>query len=118
MNPETSQRENFITVLLYAQLLSRRHVVAAIPLIAGLARVRADRPFLAVADGPDLVRGQPLLDVEIPEAGRATVAQTQVVFGRAALVAVPFDHYRESGILREDALEEFGVSCSRPLSVG
>src|SRR5512140_2726208 len=112
IKPETSQRENFITFPPY--LLGRRHMVAAIPLVAGLVRVRADRLFLTVADGPDLVRGQPLLHVEIPQAGGSTITQTQVVFGRAALVAMPFDHHGESRVLREDALQEFGVGRGRP----
>ena len=75
----------------YPILLPGREVHAAVLLPARLVVVGALRTFLAVADGLQLVAGNAQLDQEVLGGGGAPVAQGQVVFGRAALVAMALD---------------------------
>src|ERR1700722_5921073 len=84
---------------------------AAVLLPAILARFRALRALLAIADGFQAIRGDALLYQEILGGSGAPISQREVVLGGAALIAVAFHHYREVGILLEDLLEQRGVFC-------
>src|SRR5579862_5526349 len=70
-------------------LLRGRQMRAAIALVTGIAGVGTYRAILTVADGADLIGGYAQLHQEVLGSGGAAVTQTQVVFGRAALIAVP-----------------------------
>src|SRR5690349_8705315 len=85
----------------------------AVFLPAGLIRFGALRTFLAVADGLQLVPVYAELDEEFFGSLRATVGKTEVVFGRAALVCVAFDHNRGVRIIVEQALKDIGVASQR-----
>ena len=68
------------------------------------------RTLLAVADGLQTVGGNSELHQEVLGGTGAAVAQAQVVFGRAALVAVAFHHDGGVREIGEDALERGGVA--------
>src|ERR1035441_5126516 len=76
---------------LYPILLPCGEVRAAVLLPARLVVVGALRRFLAVSDGLQLVARDPQLDEEFLGGGGAPVAESQVVLGRAALVAMALD---------------------------
>ena len=66
-------------------------VTAAILLPAGLVRLGAERRFLALGDDGDAIGGDTEADQVGLDGVGAAIAERQVVFGGAALVAVPFD---------------------------
>src|ERR1700685_4452258 len=70
---------------------------------AGFIALSAERLFLAVADGPDTVCRNAQRDQGLLGGIRAVVAQCQVVFSRAALVAVPLDGELDVGMLLQKA---------------
>ena len=86
-------------------LLPGREVGAAILLPAGFVGFGALRTLLAVADRLQPVGGNSELHQEILGGTGAAVAQAEIVFGRAALVAVAFHHDRRVREIGEDALD-------------
>src|SRR4051812_47862691 len=87
---------------------SRNQVVAPILLPGRLVVPRGARTLIAVADGGDEGRVHPeVLEIFLRRV-RAPLAERDVVFGRAALVAVPFDpdgNVRPLACLVEGGLE-------------
>src|SRR6476469_3340909 len=92
-------------------LLSRGEVRAAVPLPAILVGFGTGGPFLAVADGLQPVAGNPELHQKILGGGGSAVAQSKVVLGRAAFVAVALDGDAGSPKLLQDGL--YGISVLR-----
>src|ERR1700676_1800965 len=82
----------------------------AIALVAGLGGICAYRAILTVADGPDFVRRHPQLHQKIFSGGGAAVAQAQVVFGRAALIAMPLEHYVKRRVSGEYTFQSVGIA--------
>src|SRR5580704_15221626 len=77
-------------------------MAAAVLLPAGLVAVHAERLFLAVADGGDAVGGNAERDEVLLGGIGAAVAESEVVFGGAALVAMAFDgHFDLRVVLQE-----------------
>src|ERR1035438_4616062 len=85
-------------------LLTRREVCPPVLLVAGFVGIRALRPFLAVADRLQPVRRHAQRLQELLGRCRAPVAQAEVVFGRAAFVAVAFHHDDGRGEIGQDCL--------------
>src|SRR6476660_7852065 len=91
-------------------LLPCFEVGAAILLPARFVRFSTLRAFLAIADRLQTICRYTQLDEEFTGCGCTAIAETEVIFGRAALVAMPFhDDYRV-GILRENRLEHIGIA--------
>src|SRR5277367_2327253 len=86
--------------------LAGRQMRAAVLLPASFVGVGTLRAFLTVADGFQVIGGDAQLDQEVLGGGSAAIAQREVIFGGAALIAVAFDDHREVGILLEDLLEQ------------
>src|SRR3954466_7004614 len=74
----------------------------AVLLPARFVRFIAERLFFAVADGLDAPRGNAGLRKRVAGGAGAAVAQCQVVFGRATLVAVPLDRELPVGMLLQE----------------
>src|SRR5207248_8490448 len=74
--------------------LTHSHMSAAVALQAGLGELCALRPLLAVTHDLQAGFGDPVLAEDLDGAPCAAVAQTEVVFGRTALVAVAVDDDR------------------------
>ena len=89
-------------------------MAAPVLLPALLIRFGAERLFLAVADGLDVVGGNASLDQRVTDGIRAAVAQSQVVLGRSALVAVSLYREGDVGML----LQERDIALQRRLLVG
>src|SRR5690348_11126550 len=87
----------------------------AISRVTIFCRIRAERPFFAVADGFQLVGGNTERDQRISGGRSAAISERQVVFSRASLVAVPLDGDDEVAIHREDLLERGGVGLQNGL---
>ena len=83
---------------------------AAVALVTRLGGVGARRPILAVADGPDLIGGDAQLHQEVFGGSGAAVTQAQVVLGRPALIAMPFEHHSKRWVVGEDLLQLSGVA--------
>ena len=66
-------------------------MAATILLIARLSGFIAERLFFAVADGAEAVRRNAQGDEILFYCGGATISETEVVFGGAALIAMAFD---------------------------
>src|SRR5271170_1085255 len=98
-------------------LLRRRQMRVAVALIAILARFRAHRTLLAVADhaDPGFRNTQP--HQKILGGSSAPVAQSKIVFGRAAFIAVSLNDHTETRIGIKDALEQVRVAGQRLTSV-
>src|ERR1035441_7800457 len=97
----------------YLILLPGGEVRAAVLLPARLVVIGALRTFLAVADGLQLVARNTQLGQEFLGGGGAPVAESQVVLGRTALVAMALDGdagVREAG---DDGLQGVGVLGQR-----
>src|ERR1700687_4812470 len=77
-------------------------VPAAALLPATLVRLGAERFLFAVADGLDAIAGTSSLDERVFHRVRAIGAQGQVIFGRAALVAVSLDRDVDVGMLLQE----------------
>src|ERR1700693_6323511 len=88
-------------------------VSAAVLLPATFVGFGAERFLFAVADGLDTVAAHSSLDERVLYRVRATGTQGQVVFGRAALVAVSLDCDVNVGVL----LQELCVPLQRALLV-
>src|ERR1700732_1222683 len=79
------------TTRLRYELLSFDEVAAAILLPAGFVALRAEGLFLAEANGADAIAGDPQGDEILLNGACAAIAEREVVFGGAALVAVALD---------------------------
>src|SRR5437762_815074 len=66
-------------------------MIAAVLLPTLLIRLRASRFLLAIADTLEPVSGDACLREGLPGSAGALVAQREVVFGRAALIAIALD---------------------------
>src|SRR5689334_20937111 len=82
-----------------------REVRAAVPLPATFVGFRALRPLFAVADGLEPVFRDAQLNQDVLSGAGAAVSETQVVFRRAAFVAVALHHDRSIGEGGENALD-------------
>src|SRR5580700_1744973 len=94
-------------------LLPCGEVCAAVLLPAGFVVVGTLRAFLAVADGLQFIGRNSQLDQEVLGGSGALVAQSQVVLGRAALVAMALDGDAGIGEAGEDGLQRVGVLGKR-----
>ena len=72
-------------------LLGADEVAAAILLIAVFGGLHAEGLFLAEADGVDAIGGDAQRDEILLGGAGAAIAQSEVVFGRTALVAMAFN---------------------------
>src|SRR5215469_7871974 len=94
-------------------LLFVHKVAAPVLLPARLVRFGAERFFFAVADGLDAIAADPGLYERILDRVGAIGAESEVVFGRTPLVAVPLDGEADVRVL----LEELRVALDRRLLV-
>ncbi len=92
----------------------RRNARAGFSASSSRRTFRANRPFLSVADRHQAVGGNAQLHQKIACGGRAAVAQAEVIFGRAPLVAVPFHVDFGVGEIGENPLQRLGVGASAP----
>src|SRR5258708_39217624 len=74
-------------------------VTAAVLLPATFVRLGAERFLFAVADGLDTIAANSSLNERVLHRVRAAGAEGQVIFGRAALVAVSLDRDMNVGVL-------------------
>src|SRR5260370_17378012 len=88
-------------------------VYPAILLKASFVRLGAERFLFAVADGFDAIAADSSLDERILYRVRAIGAEGQVIFGRAALVAVPLAGDVKVGVL----LAKLSIALQRSLLV-
>src|SRR5258706_2883638 len=88
-------------------------VSAAILLIATFVRLGAERFLVARADGLDSIATHSSLDEPILHRVRAVGAESQVIFGRAALVAVSLNSDVNVGML----LKELRIALQRALLI-
>src|SRR5580704_2492875 len=77
-------------------------MTAAVLLPAGFVAFGAEWFFLAEADGLDAARADAGRDQRTLDRSGALVAQSNVVFGRAPLVAVPLNREIHVGMLAEE----------------
>ena len=98
---------------IYPALLAAGEMRAPVSLPATFVGLRADRAFLAVADGLQPVRRNSQLDQEVAGGTGAAIAQAEVIFRGSALVAVPFHVDGGVGEIGEDALQRVGVGRQR-----
>ena len=96
------------------RLLLVNKVAAAILLPAGFGRLGAERLFFAVAVGFDAAGINSGLDQRILHRVGATGAESQIVFGRPAFVAVALHGDVDGGML----LQELGVGLQSRLFAG
>ena len=85
---------------------------------AAFGGFRAGRPFLAIADCFEVLHGDPELRHEIARGGGPAIAEAEVVFSRAALVAVALDDDAGVGEVGEDSLQRFGIRREGGAGVG
>src|SRR4029077_12564061 len=97
-----------------SRLLGADEVASAILLPAGFVALAAEGLFFAEADGADAVGGDAQGDEILLGGAGAAIAESEVVFGGAALVAVAFDGHANAGIIAQ----EFGGLGERLASVG
>jgi hypothetical protein len=83
-------------------LLRTDKVAAAILLIAILSGLHAEGLFLAEAHGAEAVGRDAQGDEVLLNGTGATVAEREVVFGRAALVAMAFDREANLRVLTKE----------------
>ena len=86
---------------------------APVSLPAAFVGLRTNGALFAVADGLQPVGGNAQLHQKIARRSRAAVAQTEVIFSRPALVAVPFHIDGGVGEVGEDALQCVGIGRER-----
>src|SRR5271170_683121 len=86
-------------------------VAAAILLPATFSRLGAERFLLAVADRLDAIATNSSLNERILHRVRAVGAQGEVIFGRAAFVAMSLDRDADVGML----LQEWSITLQRAL---
>jgi len=96
----------------------RHNVDPAVLLPAGPAVLLAYRAVLAVADDRKLVAGDAHLDQIVLGGLRPGIAGHQVVFGRAALVAVTLDRQLVIRKILQDVAELGGVGLERVDRIG
>src|SRR5690242_3038772 len=99
-------------------LRQRDDVYAAILLPAVLGVILADRALFAVADHGKLRVGDSDVDQIVLGRLRAPIAERQVVFGRASLIAVAFDLHFVIRILLDDVAQLDGVGAQGRNRVG
>src|SRR6202163_5002057 len=85
-----------------SRLLSANEVATAILLPAAFVALRAEGLFLAEADRGQAVGGNAQGDEILLHGSGAAVPECQVVFRRAALVAVPFDGHAKLRIVAQE----------------
>src|SRR5229473_1720798 len=83
-------------------LLGADEVAAAVLLPAGLVALRAERFFLAEADGGHAVGRAAQRDEVLLHGAGAAIAERQVVFRGAALVAVAFDGHAKLRVVAQE----------------
>src|SRR5262249_36934339 len=91
---------------------------AAILLVAGFTRLGALWSFLAVAHYLSSARGDALHAQNFFRASCPPVAESEVVLGRSALIAMALDDHLKAGKLREDVAKELGVALERRERIG
>ena len=89
-------------------------MTATVLLPASLGALHEERLLLAVADGAHAVPGDAQGDEVLLDGGGTAIAETQVVFRGAALVAMTFDGYFDLRIV----LQEFRGLGERDACVG
>ena len=77
-------------------------MAAAVLLPAGLVALHAERLLFAVADGGDAVGGNAEGDEVLLGGVGATIAESEVVFGGAALVAMTLDGYFDLRVVLQE----------------
>src|SRR5208282_4317390 len=90
-------------------LLSVNEVSTAVLLPATFVRLGAERFLFAHGHGLDAIAAHSSLDERILHRAGAIGAEGEVIFGRAALVAVSFDGDADVGML----LQELGIGLQR-----
>src|SRR5215469_5312791 len=83
-------------------LLRDGEVVDPIPLPAGIVVLGAERSFLPITDSLDPVCRDSLLQQRLLQRLCAAGSQRQVVFFRAAIVTMSFDHYLDRRMLCQE----------------
>ena len=81
--------------------------------VAGFVGFHAERLFFAVADGVETVGGNAEASEVLLDGVGATIAESEVVFGGAAFIAMALNGDAHGGIL----LEEFGVLLESRLGI-
>jgi hypothetical protein len=99
-------------------LLPRREMSPSVFLPAALRRLGALRPLLAVADGLQPIGRDAQLDEKIFGGTGAAIAQPEVIFGGAALVAMALHHDRGAGELGQNGLQSAGIAGESVAGVG
>src|SRR5262245_17944493 len=91
---------------------------ATSPLPAGLVPFRALRALLAVADGTKLVSRDSKLQQKLLGGARPLIAETEVVLGRAALVAMALHDDRGVREISQNRPDSSGVAGQYVACVG
>src|SRR6266852_1058304 len=86
----------------YKRLLGADEVAAAILLPAGFVALGAEGLFFAEADGAEAIGGDAQGDEILLDGAGAAIAEREVVFGGAALVAVAFDGHAKLRIVAQE----------------
>src|SRR6266849_9346391 len=84
------------------RLLGADEVAAAILLPAGFVALGAEGLFFAEADGAEAIGGDAQRDEILLDGAGAAIAEREVVFGGAALVAVAFDGHAKLRIVAQE----------------
>ena len=85
-----------------ALLLCPDEVTAAILLVAILGGLHAEGLLFTEADGIDAIAGDAQGDEVLLHGTGTTIAESKVVFGRTALIAVTFDGHVDVGVLTQE----------------
>src|SRR5258708_36243455 len=93
-------------------------MAAAVLLPASLGALHAEGLLLAEADGAEAVGGNAKRDEILLDGARAAVAQTQVVFRGAALVAMTFHGHLEPRICFQEGCRLGGWCASGRGNIG
>ena len=115
---DCQKEESHGSLALLAGRLLLRYVSAAILLPAGLGVLRANGAFLTEAHDFELGGGKAECFKELASVFGARIAEGQIVFVGAALIAEAFDGQFVVGILGEDFAQGFGVGLERGFSIG
>src|SRR5208337_3258490 len=95
----------------HLSLLFIYEVCAAVLLPATFVGLAAERLLFAVTEGFDTIAAHSCLNEGVLHRVRAIAAQSEVIFGRAALVAVPLNREADVGML----LQELRIALQRAL---
>src|SRR5580700_1797688 len=98
-------------------LLRRSQMSAAVLLIAALVFIRANRTFLAEADGLQAIVRYAELNQEFLHSQGAPVAQSQIVLFRSTLIAMTLNDDGEGRIGRQNSLDHLRVLGQRIAAV-